>query len=355
MSKHTICGYAWGDVQGALQRSIAAADMDRAQRWAAELVCSESGLGRLEAVLFHTWAAYVGLTNAPGWPQTWFKNIQHIRLIWHRAGGDILAVRNTPSVRQSVAEVVAWLVLAPKRNLPVIPKPEDCFRESEAVRRRIRSGGGAGDQTIAKRIWVPGQDGADLKTIGNELEAALRANQTTQLLFWIVWLLTMDTLKDAPSIKERAPPEITGKQRKSVAWFLVEMSKEFLGDLRILSAEDLKALFDLFVTTWTKLGTKGRRDVFVALLLFIQERSQKSLTLVAPPTPKPPITGMQGAMGAVDKFYTEIAEEARRFVAETPEITGLTPEAATTLRAAKKVTTLTSDDKLALAYQLLHR
>jgi hypothetical protein len=350
---HTICGYGWGDVQGALQRAITAANMDLAQRWAAELVCSEGGLGRLEAVLFHIWAAYVGLTNAPGWPQTWFKNIQHIRLIWSRAGGDIKAVRNTPSVRQSVAEVVAWLVLAPKRNLPALPKPEDCFRESEAVRARIRSGAGAGDQLVTKRIWAAGQDGPDLKTVGNELEAALRGNQTTRLLFWTIWLLTLDTLKDAPTVKERAPPEITGKQRKSVAWFLVEMCKEFLADLRVLTGEDLRGVFDTLVTTWAKLGAKGRRDVLVALLLFIQERSQKSLTLIAPPPPKPPIAAMQGAMASVDKYYTEIAEEARRFIAETPEITGLTPEAAIARQVAK-AKPLTSTDKLAMAYQLLH-
>jgi hypothetical protein len=353
-SKHTLCGYGWGDVGNALSRAIANADMNRAQRWAAELVCSESGLGRLEAHLFHIWATYVGPTQAPGWPLTWLKNIQHIRLIWSKSGGDIKTVRNTPSVRQSVAEAVAWLVLAPKKPLPALPKPEDCFRESEAMRARLRAGGGAGDQVATRRVWIPGQDGPDLKTIGNEFEAALRSNQVSRMLFWIIWLLTLDSQKDCPPVKERAPPEITGKQRKSVAWFMIALYEDLLSEARTLPAEEAKAIFTLFSVTWTKLGTKGRRDVLACLALFLQERLQKSLTLVAPPTPKPPFDAIRAAMSSVDELYAEIAEEARRFLAEMPQITGLTPEAAAAARCLKK-TLPSSLDRLSLAYTLVSK
>lgn len=353
-TKHTICGYAWGDVGNALIKAIANGDTNRAQRWAAELVCSETGLGRLEAQLFHAWATYVGVSQAPGWPQTWFKNIQHIRLIWSKSGGDIRTVRNTPSVRQAVAETVAWLVVAPKKALPPIPKPEDCFRESEAMRARLRSGGGSGDQVATRRVWVMGSDGADLKTIGNELEASLRTNQTARMLFWIVWLLTLDTQKECPPTKDRAPAEITGaKQRKSVAWFLVAIFQDLLDESQTLGGEDKTCLWGLLATTWSKLGTKGRRDVFVALAVFLQERCQKSLTLMVPPTPKPPFDEMRAAMATVDALYAEIAEEARRFVAETPHITGLTAEAANAVYTKKALPT--SLDRLSVAYGLVHR
>ncbi len=351
--KHTLCGYGWGDVGGALTKSIAAGDMTKSQRWAAELVCSPGGLGRLEAHLFHIWAQMLGPGLAPGWPQVWIKNIQHIRLIWSKAGGDIRVVRNTPSVRQAVAEAVSWLVLGVKRALPAIPKPEDCFRESEAMRARLRSGGGAGDQVACRRVWVGGQDGHDLKTIGNELEAALRANQAPRMLFWIVWLLTLDTQKEVPPVKERAPPELTGKQRKSVAWFLVALLKDLLEEARCMPAEDMRCMWELFATTWMKLGTKGRRDVFVALAIYAQEKHQKSLSLIATAPPTPPIEGMKAAMSAVDELYAEIAEEARRFIAETPHITHLTPEAAAYAAAKKPI--MGSMDRLALAYKLAGR
>jgi hypothetical protein len=354
--KHTLCGYGWGDVGGALLKAVAAGDMTKSQRWAAELVCSPGGMGRLEAHLFHCWATVMGPGIAPGWPQLWLKNIQHIRLIWHKAGGDIRTVRNTPSVRQAVAEAVAWLVLGPKRPLPPIPKPEDCFRESQAVRLRLQNGGGSGDQVACRRVWAAGQDGPDLKTIGNELEAALRANQIPKLLFWIVWLLTLDTLKDCPPVKERAPPDLTGKQRKSVAWFLVALLKDLLEEARCLPAEDGRCMWELLVTTWMKLGAKGRRDVFVAIAMYCLEKHQKSLALVAVAPPVPPIEGMKAAMGSVDTLYAEIAEEARRFLAEMPHITHLTPEAAAfAAAAAARKPVMNSMDRLDLAYKLVGR
>jgi hypothetical protein len=353
-TKHTICGYGWGDVGNALFKAITVADMGKAQRWAAELVCSETGLGRLEAVLFHAWAQYVGISNAPGWPLLWIKNIQHIRMIWAKTGGDIRTVRNTPSVRQAAAEAVAWLVLAPKRAFPAIPKPEDCFRESETMRARLRSGGGAGDQVSTRRVWTAGQDGHDLRTIGNELEAALRGGQVPRMLFWIVWIFTLDTLKDCPPVKERAPPEITGKQRKSTAWFLVAVFKDMLDDTHSLPADQKSAMWDLLVTCWQKLGAKGRRDIFLAIALFLQEKTQKSLTLVAPPTPAPPLEGMRAAMSAVDDLYALIAEEARRFVAETPQITGLTAEAAAALQAPVAKKALPSSlDRLGMVFSMV--
>lgn len=353
-TKHTLCGYGWGDVGNALFKAIAAADMVKAQRWAAELVCSETGLGRLEALLFHAWAQFVGISNAPGWPLLWIKNIQHIRMLWAKSGGDIRTVRNTPSVRQSVAEAVAWLVLATKRALPPLPKPEDCFRESEAVRKRLQAGGGSGDQVSTRRAWVAGQDGHDLRTVGNELEAALRGGQVQRMLFWIIWLLTLDTLKDCPPVKERAPPEITGKQRKSVGWFLVAVFKDILDDTHTLQGDQKSALWDLLVTCWQKLGAKGRRDVFVTIAVYLQEKAQKSLALVAPPTPAPPTDGMRAAMGAVDELYSRIAEEARRFVAETPQITGLTAEAAAVLRApAAKKAIPSSLDRLSMVFSMV--
>ncbi len=357
IEKHTLCGYGWADVGSALAKAVAAGDMMKAQRWAAELVCSPGGLGRLEAHLFHIWATSMGPGIAPGWPQLWLKNIQHIRLIWFKSGNDIRTVRNTPSVRQAVAEAVAWLVLGVKRAMPPIPKPEDCFRESEAMRARLRSGGGAGDQVACRRVWVAGQAGPDLKTIGNEFEAALKANQTPRMLFWIIWLLTMDTQKECPPVKERAPPDITGKQRKSVAWFLVAHLKDLLEDARCMPAEDSRCMWELLVTAWTKLGAKGRRDVFVAIAIYVQEKHQKSLALIATAPPLPPFEGMKTAMSAVDELYAEIGEEARRFIAETPQITHLTPEAAAfaAAKAANAKPILNSMDRLALAYKLVGR
>ncbi len=334
-------------------RAISAGDMKRSQRWAAEFVCSDLGLGRLEALLYHIWALYVGGVQAPGWPSLWYKNIQHMRTIWGRSGGDIRVVRNTPSVRQSVAECVAWLVLASKKPLPVMPKSEDCFREAEAMRARLRAGGGSGDQASTRRIWDTKHDGHDLKTIGNEFEAALRTNQISRMLFWIVWLQTLDSLKECPPVKERGPPGLTKKQQKSVLWFLVAVLDDLISETRAYTPEEGKAILNLLHMTWPKLSTKAKRDILASISISIQDRCQKSLSLTAPPTPAPPTAGMRAAMSDIDAIYAEIADEAKRFVSETPKITELTAEAAAMATAQANTRALpTSFDKLSLAFHI---
>ena len=350
-SKHTLCGYAWGDVTHALTRAIGTADMTRALRWSAELVCSEFGLGRLEAVLFHAWALHVG-GALPTWCRTWYIAIHHLRSYWSKSSGDIKAVRNTPVVRQLVAEAVATLVLAAKKPLPALPTSADCFREAEAMRSRLRAGGSVGAQICTRRIWSSGQDGADLRTIGNELEASVRSNQISRMLFWIVWMFTLDSQTDAPPARERGPAHLTPKQRKSLLWFLVSLLNELCNDSSYLSIEDRNGLFGVLELTWGKLGSKGRRDTIVAMALGIQEHIQRKSTLNLSGTIAPPSSAaIRNAISGIDAIYSGIAVEARRFVLEAPKMVGLTSEAIAAARAVK-VPKLSSLDKLAIVYSL---
>jgi hypothetical protein len=353
-SKHTLCGYAWGDVTNALMRAVGTADMRRAQRWAAELVCSELGLGRLEATLFHAWALHVG-SGLPSWPRTWYNTIQNLRQYWTKSGGDIKAVRNTPVVRQLVAEAVAALVLSAKKPLPALPKADDCFKEAEAMRARLLRGGGVGDQLATRRVWSAGADGADLKTVCNEMEAALRSNQIPRLLFWIIWMVTLDTQADAPVAKERGPSHLTPKQRKSLLWFLIAVLRELANEGAFLSVEERNGVFGTLELTWNKLGSRGRRDAIVAIALCIQEHLQRrgSLVLGAPASAPPSHDAIKRVTYTIDEIYTTIGTEARKFLLETPKMVGLTREAAEA--AAKPPPKINPMDKLAISYMLAGR
>ena len=347
-SKHTLCGYAWGDVQNALIRAIGTADMARAQRWGAELVCSELGLGRLEAILVHAWAIHVGPAH-PGWCRTWFISISQLRALWSRSGGDTKAIRNTPTVRQAVGEAIAALVLAAKKPLPTLPTAADCFREAEGMRARLRAGGGVGDQTATRRLWVSGQDGGDLKTIGNELESALRTAQTSRLLFWITWFFTLDSQTDAPIAKERGPVHLSVKARKSLLWFLVHLLREIAHEGAFLSVDERAGLFSVLETTWPKLGVKGRRDVVASIALCLQDhllRRGGALTLSAPSS-GPSLGAVRAAITTLDSMYSSIGEEARKFMLEVPKLVGISG----TAEAIPKPR-ITPQDKLALVYSL---
>jgi len=327
--KVTLCGYAWNDVCAALARAIANADLPRAQRWAAELVCTPTGLGRLEATLLHAWALHVGAKSAPDWPAAWRRISEGIRTVWVRSGGDIRTVRNTPSVRAGIAEAVAWLVYTPKNPLPALPTSADCLREADATRARLRAGG-SGEQSIARRIWIAGHDSPDVKTIGNELEAALRANNIPRILFWIVWAVTLDTQPDCPSVKERGGASLPGKAKKSLVWFIMILFRELALELRGSGGaagsvcELLDILRGLMESLWSKLGSKGRRDLLAASALAIADASTRRSSLILTSTSGAVINSstpaVQSAVQTIDDTYTAIAEEARRYASDAPRM-----------------------------------
>ena len=349
-TKHTICGYAWGDVTASLTRAIGTADMARALRWSSELVCSEQGLGRLEATLFHAWALHAGPALG-SWPRLWYTSVQQIRSFWSKSGGDIKSVRNTPIVRQLVAEATATLVLAVKQPMPALPTSADCFREAEAMRERLKAGGGVGDQMATRRVWTAGSDGADLRTIGNEFEASLRAHQIPRMLFWIIWFFTLESQADVPPAKERGPSTLSVKARKSILWFLVTVLRELANEGAFLSVEERNGMFGLLEMTWPKLGAKGRRDAVVSIAISIQQHLQRrgSLSLTGPAAP-PPLSAIRTATATIDTVYAGIAEESRRFLKEKPKIAGLTKEAA---EAIKKPVKLSATDKLSLVFGMM--
>ena len=348
-TKHTLCGYAWSDVTNSLQRAISTADMPRALRWSAELVCSETGLGRLESVLFHAWALHASSTLLT-WPRMWYNAIQQIRQFWTKTGGDTKAVRNTPIVRQLVAEVTATLVLAAKKPLPALPTAADCFREAEGMRERLRAGGGVGDQISTRRVWDAGHDGHDLKTIGNELEAALRGGQTARMFFWIIWFLTLDKQTDVPLAKERGPAHLSPRARKSIIWFFIADLRDMANEGVFLSVEDRVGLFGCLESTWSKLGEKGRRDVLAAIALSLQEHLQRRGTpSISGPLAPPPYDAVRAATAKIDEVYSGIATEARRYLLEVPRIAGLSAEAE---RVIKTKTKTTASSPFAFAYPL---
>lgn len=362
ISKLTLCGYAWTDVCSALIRAIANADVARAQRWAGELVCSQNGLGRLEATLLHAYALHVGHKSNSDWPRI-FKSMQLvIRNIWTRSGGDIRTVRNTPAVRTAVAEAVALLVYSAKSSLPSLPTSSDVLKEAEATRVRLKTTGGAGEQTVTRRIYDPKEDAPDLKTIGNEFEAVLRTNNVPLMLFWIVWTFTLDSAHDCPRAKERGSISLSAKAKSSLIWFLLYLLREVSYEMKGSGAtagtvcDFMDFVIDQLNDLWTKLGSKGRRDLVacaaVGVCDAITRRSSLLLTsssstvVVNSSTPT-----VKASMAEIDVIYTAIAEEARKYTIEAPHL-ALSSGMRRSTAAAPPVPKLSSIEKLALVHSI---
>ena len=305
--KKTLCGYAWNDVYSALTRSIANGNMRPAQRWGAELLCSQTGVSRMEAVLFAIWAEHIG--SALGkWPALWQSNITVFRDEWVKSGGDNAIFRNNANIRNRIAECIGYLVVASKHPRPSLPKSTDVFKEAEAVRARLQGGGASADQVSTQRIWDSREDAPTMRTLGNELEASIRTAQTSRALFWLVWIMTLDGQKLRPNIKERAPSHIQGKARKNLAWFILALLSDLAAN-GLDAVGCIKQTIDCLQVVWIRLGSKSRREVLGTIIVMLCERVKSSSFEVRNPHECLDTRPIRTAIEDIDSIYEEIAKD----------------------------------------------
>jgi hypothetical protein len=308
-SKKTLCGYTWNDIYTALFRAIGNGEMNRSQRWAAELLCSETGISRLEAVLFAVWAEHVGSALAY-WPSIWHSTVLMLRNEWIKAGGDNRAFRNNPNIRNRIAECVGYLVVTPKKPRPSLPKSTDVFKEAEAVRTRLHSGGASIDQVSTRRVWDSSEDAPTMRTLGNELEASIRTAQTSRALFWLVWILTLDGQKTRPSIKDRAPQNIQGKARKSLAWYILAIIKD-MAENGFDTHNCIGQTIDCMLVVWMRLGAKYRKEVLATMIVMLCERVKSTPIEIRQPHECVDIKPIKAAMLDLDSVYEELSRDMK--------------------------------------------
>jgi hypothetical protein len=356
-SKKTICGYAWTDVYSTLGRSIGNSDMKRAQRWAAELLCSETGVSRLEAILFAIWAEHVGAAMAQ-WPALWHTSISVLRTEWMRAGGDNKAFRNMPAIRNRIAECVGYLVVAAKRPRPSMPKSTDVFKEAEAVKTRLHGGGASPDQISTQRVWDTREDAPTMRTLGNEIEASIRTAQTPRALFWLVWILTLDGQKTRPAIKERAPLHIQGKARKSLAWFIVAILKD-MAQNGLDSQMCIKQIIECLELVWIRLGPRYRREVIGTIVVMLCERVKSAPFEARKPHECVDTRSVRASIEDIDSVYEEVARDMKIVPQAAPEKKAVNETAVPSLKneikANKDVSTRESNEKMDKTYKLMRK
>jgi len=360
-SKKTICGYAWADVYSTLTRSIGNGDMSRAQRWAAELLCSETGVSRLEAVLFAIWAEHVGSAMAQ-WPALWHTSISVLRTEWMRTGGDNKLFRNTPAIRNRIAECVGYLVIAAKRPRPSMPKSTDVFKDAETVKQRLHGGGASPDQVSTQRIWDTREDAPTMRTLGNELEASIRTAQTPRALFWLVWILTLDSQKTRPAIKERAPLHIQGKARKSLAWFIMSLLKD-MAQNGLDSQSCIKQVIECTEVVWIRLGSRYRREIMGTIIVMLCERVKSAPCETRKPHECVDTRSVRAAIEDIDTVYEEVARDMKivpqSVAPEKQKSTTSTKNAndnfKNEIKANQEVSTRISNEKMEKTYKLMRK
>jgi len=184
-----------------------------------------------------------------------------------------------------------------------------------------------------RRVWDSTEDAPTMRTLGNELESAIRTAQTSRALFWLVWILTLDGQKTRPNIKERAPSNIQGKARKSLAWFVLALLKD-MSDNGLDSHQCISQTIDCIIVVWMRLGVKYRKEVIGTLIIMLCERVKSQPFEVRAPQYCVDIKPIKLTMLDLDSVYAEIARDMK-----------IVPGFASTATAAAKETNAIVDHK----------
>ena len=129
----------------------------------------------------------------------------------------------------------------------------------------------ATETQVVRKVFKSSNDLFQLHTVACELLKACADAATEKALFWIRWLLDEDLRLRKEnngaglSTLDRGPPNLSGKQRTEVGYFVlqlfVEAYKEYASKNLIRMNEEFQVLSDLYKGADKRIGAKGRRDI----------------------------------------------------------------------------------------------
>jgi len=276
-----------------------------------------------------------------------------------KSGGDNKTFRNNPAIRNRIAECVGYLVVASKRPRPSLPKSSDVFKEAESVKTRLHGGGAAPDQPSTRRVWDSREDAPTMRTLGNEFESAIRTAQTTRALFWLVWIMTLDSQKNRPSIKERAPANIEGKARKCLGWYILFILYDMAAN-GLDAGGCIKKTLDCIQTVWVRLGTKYRREVISSVVVILCERVKSGPIEIRQPHECIDTRPIRASIEDIDSVYEELARDMNANVIQESTAPGTNePNNLNSfkkdLKAKKDASVVASAEKMNKAYNVLRK
>ena len=172
-----------------------------------------------------------------------------------------------------IGEIVLILKDCVRRTKVALPKiHQSCFEEQWLVDARSTNT----NYMSVQRVFRPANDSKCMSTVGNEIVKAIEEGATEKALFWMRWLLDMDTsLKKKHgyglSTLSRGPPGWPEKQRTSVGHFLVILAAEMYKDLaaggKMRMDEEFSSLVHLYRFPHKNILT-GRRRLDLLCLMF---------------------------------------------------------------------------------------
>jgi hypothetical protein len=170
--------------------------------------------------------------------------------------------------------------------------------------------------------------------------------------------MTLDSQKNRPSIKDRAPANIQGAKRKCLDWYILAILYD-MAKYGLDSGNCLLNIIDCIQTVWVRLGSKYRREVIGTVVVILCERVKSAPLEIRPPHECLDTRPIRAAIEDIDKVYEEIARDITANVVQEVVAPGAEPGDIKSFKknekAKKDASIVASAEKMDKAYSVLRK
>ena len=292
--EQTFGGYNIAQASNALDKAIIEEKIEPALHWSLQLFLSGI-VNPLWSKLFSFASKQINIYN-PKLPEFLFnKNQQWQHIIDNSkfTKDNVLLLRNHPTVRLLLAEMVTVLVLSKKRKINQLPK----IKKEEFIIDIFKSKLEAKDNRLVETI-ITDEDPSEIRIAINEMAHHIHHKNTNKALYWMNWIIEWEKINSKKYGKyECASRNIEGvdaKYNKDVVWLIwaaiykiksININMGFGSNNKPSNIWDkqIESLWKLYTNNFTP-GARGKKQNYLIWsILYITEPVDYAISLVDRP------------------------------------------------------------------------
>ena len=284
----TFGGYNITKASAALDKAIIEEKIEPALHWALQLFLSGI-INPLWSKLITFACKNINIYN-PKLPEFIYNKNQQWQTITDNtkfAKENVLLLRNHPTVRLLLAEMVTVLVLSKKRKLNTLPK----INKNEFIIDNFKSKLEAKNNNLIENIIMDG-DPSEIRIAVNEMAFHIYNKNINKALYWLNWILEWEKINSKKYGKyecaSRSNAGIDSKYFKDVVWLIWSVINK-IAQLKCSMGinnewnKQIQCLWKLYINNFTVSSRTKKQSYIIWSLSYITETIDYTISLTDRP------------------------------------------------------------------------
>lgn len=280
-------GYKLSAASAAFDKALLEDKVEPALHWGLQLLLSGTVQPLWNKLI--TFACKVVNIYNPTLPEFLYNKTQawlHITENTRYTKENILTLRNHPTVRLLLAEMITVIAISKKRKLITLPR----IKKEEFIIDNFKSKLVAKDNSLVDGIFQDG-DPAEIRIAANEMAFQLYHGNLAKTLYWLNWILEWEKINTKKYGKyecaSRITSDVDGKFYKDVVWLVWAVINRLRGLKFTITGgtinSQIEYLWKMYCFRFTSSARARKLQLIIWALLFMIENVDVSIPLVEKP------------------------------------------------------------------------